>query len=44
MKHAAFAAAAVLYWVVIGTTHTWAITALMLAAIRSDWRRTHGGT
>ena len=41
MKHAALAALAILYWVVVGHGHTWAFAALALAAIRNDWRHHH---
>ena len=39
MKHAALAALALLFWPIQGTTFGWVFTALMLAAIKSDWRR-----
>ena len=39
MKHAALAALAILFWPIQGTTFGWVFTALMLAAIHSDWRR-----
>ena len=39
MKHALLAALVALYWVVVGHGHTWAFTAIMLAAIRNDYLR-----
>jgi hypothetical protein len=40
MKHAALAAAVVLYVVVMGQNWTWFAGALMLAAIWKDYRET----
>jgi hypothetical protein len=37
MKHAVLAIAALLYWVVVGTTHSWVPATLMLAAIHHDY-------
>lgn len=39
MKHALLAVAALLYWVVVGTTHSWVPAAIMLAAIHRDFAR-----
>jgi len=39
VKHAALAAAVLVFWVAVGHGHTWVFTAVMLAAIRSDARR-----
>ena len=39
MKHALLAVAALLYWVVVGHGHTWAVTAIALAALRNDRKR-----
>ena len=39
MKHAVLAIAALLYWVVVGTTHSWVPAAIMLAAIHRDFAR-----
>ena len=42
MTHVALSVLALLFWPIQGTTHGWVFTALMLAAIRSDWRRSCG--
>lgn len=39
VTRAALAVLAVLFWPVVGTTHAWVFTALMLAAIRRDAAR-----
>ena len=39
MKHAALAALAILYWVVVGHGHSWVFVTLMLAAIWFDFSR-----
>ena len=39
MKHATLAALAILYWVVVGTTHSWVPATIMLAAIHRDYFR-----
>ena len=39
MKQAALAALALAFWPIVGHGHSWVFTALMLAAIHSDWRR-----
>jgi hypothetical protein len=40
VKHAALAVAALAFWPIVGTTHSWVFTTLMLTAIWADWRRT----
>lgn len=40
MTHAALVVAALLFWLIQGTTHGWVWTAIMVAAIRNDRART----